>query len=574
VKRLAVKTAYFLRRRWNERRLAATFLPSAEALEAQRAANRPGDPLISLLVPLFDTPIEFLEELVASVKVQTYSAWELCLADGSVDGNPARADLLQELAAGDPRFRVTVLSTNLGISGNTNAAIDLARGPFLALLDHDDLLPPHALHEVAKAFRETGADFVYTDEACFIGTPRRLRSVHFKPDFAPDTLRGNNYLCHLSAFRATLLDRVGRLDPACDGSQDYDLVLRLTEKAERVVHIPKVCYFWRVHPGSVSSDLDVKPYALAAARRALDAHLERTGLSGRAVDSSVASTYRIVRPAEGTPLVSVIMISEAAGARSFEGADEARLRATTSLPNLEVLSFHAAEGETRSSALGRAVRASKGAYLVFLDPELEPRSPDWIGEMVGFARRPDVAAVGARLLCAGGKVFGAGLVVQPGPRVLHASRGDSALYDGYMSRSTYAVDVTAVPLECMMVRRDLYLATEGIRDFDGMDAAALDLCLQLTRPFKPERSTQATDTMRWVVCTPYVEFAFRGRHRHGRRGDAGELSGRPTEADIRRLVERWPDLATFHDPFYNPNLNAARADFTVRPPSSEPEVDE
>jgi hypothetical protein len=146
-----------------------------------------------------------------------------------------------------------------------------------------------------------------------------------------------------------------------------------------------------------------------------------------------------------------------------------------------------------------------------------------------------------------------------------------------MSRSTYAVDVTAVPLECMMVRRDLYLATEGIRDFDGMDAAALDLCLQLTRPFKPERSTQATDTVRWVVCTPYAEFAFPPREKKNRRGQDGTPRRRKvdlSEADIRRLVERWPDLATFHDPFYNPNLNAARADFTVRPPSSEPEVDE
>ena len=258
------------------RTMRADRFASAELLVRQ-AADQPAAPRISIVVPLYNTPQQFLVELLDSVQNQTYQNWELCLVDAGQDETVGQT--VAARAAEDPRIRYQKLEKNEGIAGNTNQGFALATGEFIALLDHDDILHPCALWYVAQAIAEQGADFVYTDEVTFDGDIDHLTVYHFKPDYMLDNLRSNNYICHLSVFSAKLLAAVGGDERAAfNGSQDYDLYLRLTEKAHKIVHIPHLLYYWRSSPTSVASNISAKTYCLEAAVKALYAHYERVGV--------------------------------------------------------------------------------------------------------------------------------------------------------------------------------------------------------------------------------------------------------------------------------------------------------
>ena len=249
-------------------------------LLVKQASHQPGGeagPKISIVVPLYNTPLNFLEELLDSVVNQTYRNWELCCVDAGQD--TAVGQHVQARAKADPRIRYQKLTENEGIAGNTNHGFELATGDYIALLDHDDILHPCALWYTAQAIVEQGADFVYTDEATFEGKVENVVLYHFKPDFMLDNLRSNNYICHLSVFSAALLAKVGGDERAeFNGSQDYDLYLRLTEQAKKVVHIPHLLYYWRSSPTSVASNISAKMYCLEAAMKALRAHYKRVGV--------------------------------------------------------------------------------------------------------------------------------------------------------------------------------------------------------------------------------------------------------------------------------------------------------
>ena len=251
-------------------------------LLVKQAADQPAAPLISIVVPLYNTPHDFLVELLDSVQNQTYQNWELCLVDAGQDETVGQT--VQARAAADPRIRYQKLEKNDGIAGNTNQGFALATGEFIALLDHDDILHPCALWYAAKAIAEQGADFVYTDEATFEGKVENVVLYHFKPDFMLDNLRSNNYICHLTLFSRRLMDAAGgpeRME--YNGSQDYDLYLRLTEQAEKIVHIPHLLYYWRSSPARVASNISAKTYCLEAAMKALRAHYDRMGVPVDAV---------------------------------------------------------------------------------------------------------------------------------------------------------------------------------------------------------------------------------------------------------------------------------------------------
>lgn len=218
-------------------------------MQEQRKTKFPRDIKFSILVPLYNTPEQFLREMIQSVLDQTYTNWELCLADGSDVNHKNVGNICSQYAKKDKRIRYRKLEKNLGISGNTNACIEMAAGDYIALFDHDDLLHPSALYENMKAICEKKADFIYTDENTFHDKPEDAYCPHFKPNFAPDTLRTNNYICHFTVFDKNLLKKTGNFRSCCDGSQDYDMVLRLTEQAKCVVHIPKILYYWRAHKG-------------------------------------------------------------------------------------------------------------------------------------------------------------------------------------------------------------------------------------------------------------------------------------------------------------------------------------
>jgi len=264
-------------------------------------------PLISVIVPVYNTDSTLLTEMIQSVLDQSYQKWELCLADGSDDQHDYVGGICQRYASQDARIKYSKLEKNLGISGNTNAAILMSNGDYIALLDNDDLLAQGALYEVALAINETGADFLYSDEATFNVKPSDSDSMHFKPDYSPDYLRALNYICHLSVIERKLADRVGLYDPAYDGSQDYDFTLRVTENAKKIHHISKPLYYWRIHAGSVADDISAKPYAYEAAKRAVESHLERIGLKGKVEYSRAVPAMRVIYQLEAHPLVSIII---------------------------------------------------------------------------------------------------------------------------------------------------------------------------------------------------------------------------------------------------------------------------
>ena len=367
--------------------------------------NFPKNIKFSILVPLYNTPKKFLIAMIRSVTSQTYSNWELCLADGSDSEHKYVEEICRKLSAVDNRIKYEKLEKNLGISENTNHCIKMSTGDYIALFDHDDLLHPSALFEVMKVICEEKADFIYTDENTFVKYPTQRIFTHYKPDFSPDTLRSYNYICHLSVFSKKLLDNVGYFNSKCDGSQDYDLILRLTEKAKKIVHIPKVLYFWRSHKASVASSIGAKPYVIQAAKTALKSHLDRVGLEGQIDNSSAASTYKINYKIKGNPKISII-IPNKDYIEDLDKCINSILRKTTydnyeiiivennsvnestfayydklkNYKNIKVVYWKYAFNYSAINNFG--VQYATGEYLILLNNDIEIISPHWIEEML------------------------------------------------------------------------------------------------------------------------------------------------------------------------------------------------
>ena len=287
--------------------------PTAEERKMQEETVFERMVKISILVPLYNTPKDFLNEMIQSVTTQTYGNWELCLADGSDKEHEFVGEICKEYAKNDKRIVYHKLEKNEGISGNTNACLQLATGEYIALFDHDDILHPSVLYEYVKVINEKNADYIYCDETTFKdGDINKMLTLHFKPDYAPDNLRANNYICHFSCFKRTLLDGTELFRTKFDGSQDHDMILRLTDMAENVVHVPKLMYYWRSHAGSVASGIDAKTYAIEAARGAIAEHLKKHGYehfkitSTRAFETIFKVTYQII----GNPKISIVIANK------------------------------------------------------------------------------------------------------------------------------------------------------------------------------------------------------------------------------------------------------------------------
>ena len=549
-------------------------LYTPEELEEQRRTKFDKDITFSILVPLYNTPDTFLKEMIQSVLDQTYAAWELCLADGSDDEHLGVGKICAQYAAKDSRIRYQKLEKNLGISGNTNACIDMAKGDYLALFDHDDLLHPAALYEMMKAICEQGADFVYTDENTFHKTPADAFCPHFKPDYAPDTLRANNYICHFTAFKHSLIDVVGKFRPECDGSQDFDMVLRLTEKAEKIVHIPKILYYWRAHAGSVADSVGAKPYVIEAAHRAVADHLERVGLKGEVLDTVVPSMYRIKYEIEGTPLVS-ILIPNYEYKETLETCLDSIYEKTT-YSNFEVIVI---ENNSKSQELfdyykeieakwdnlkvitwpsyfnysainNFGARHANGDYLLLLNNDVEIITPDWIQEMLMFAQRSDVGAVGAKLYYPDDTVQHAGLGLGLLTLAGHLHRNFDRNHPGYMGRLIYAQDLTAVTAACVMIRRDVWDEIGGLDETFEVAFNDVDMCMRI-------RQKEYL-----IVWTPFAELYHYESKSRGT--DEAPEKRQRFVGEVTRFQERWAAELKAGDPYYNPNFTLDKEDFSIR----------
>lgn len=512
-------------------------------------------PLLSVVVPVFRPSRWFLEDCVRSIVRQTYRNWELCLCDDG-SGDPDLTATLRELSAADPRVTAVALPVNGGISAATNRAVSEGTGTFVVMVDHDDVLEPTALAELASAIAsDEGVDVVYTDEDHLDGIERPCRPL-CKPDWDPDLLLTYPYLGHLLAVRRELLERIGGFRTEFDGSQDFDVMLRSTELARRVVHIPKILYHWRMVPGSAAGSPDAKPWAHDASRRALADTLTRRGIDGVVVPGPFAGAYHVRRTVHGSPSVSVIIPFRdqpsltAACLASLERGDSrwisevvlvdngstepetTHLRRTwEARPATRVLDY---PGSFNWSAINNlAASHCTGDMLLFLNNDIEATSDGWLEAMVELGQRPEVGAVGARLLYPDGAVQHAGVVLGMQGIATHIFQGMPPGRHGYMAWDQVVRAYSAVTAACLLVRREVFEEAGGFDEQLPVAFNDIDFCLRLGRLGYR------------TLYTPHAELIH---HESVSRGLSGYT------ADFQRFLSLWWGLLQEDDPAYNRNL--------------------
>ncbi|MCR4788500.1 MAG: glycosyltransferase family 2 protein [Lachnospiraceae bacterium] len=548
---------------------------------------------ISILVPLYNTPEAFLREMIDSVMYQTYAGWELCLADGSDDSHSYVASVVEEYIKKDEEIRkgkgidnarilYMKLPENKGISGNTNECLKMATGEYIGLFDHDDILHPSALYEYVKVINEKGADYIYCDETTFkSGNIDKMLTMHFKPDFAIDNLRANNYICHFSVFKKTLLDGDELFRSAFDGSQDHDMILRLTDRAKCIVHVPRLLYYWRCHEGSVASNIDAKPYAIKAAKDAVADHLMRHGYrhfkitSTRAFETIFKIRYEII----GTPLISIIIpnmdhpddlgrcissIIEKSTYDNYEiivvenGSTDPKIfdyyKTLENNEKVTVVTYNRPEGESfnYSKVNNYGATFAKGEYILLLNNDTEVITVNWLEELLMYAQRDDVACVGAKLYYPDKTIQHAGVVLGLGA---HRTAGHSHYMQhrdnlGYMGRLCYAQNVSAVTGACLMVRKALYDEIGGLGEDFAISLNDVDFCIRLREKGYLN------------VFTPFAELYH---YESASRGS--DLSGENAERYNREseyFRNKWKDVLEKGDPYYNPNFSLDRSDFALK----------
>lgn len=555
--------------------------PDAEEARRQRETKFDTDVTFSILVPLYNTPEKFLRQAIESVLAQTYEKWQLCLADGSDDAHEEVGRICREYAQADAAGRISYekLEKNEGISGNTNACLSMARGNYIALFDHDDVLHPSVLYEYMKAICGQNADYIYCDEATFHGNKSidDMITLHFKPDFAPDNLCANNYICHFSAFKRTLLDGTELFRSQFDGSQDHDMILRLTSRAEHVVHVPKLLYYWRSHAGSVASDINAKSYAIDAAKGAVADHLRRQGWENFEITSTKAfeTIFRIKYEIIGNPKISIIIpnkdhlddlkrcitsITEKSTYDNYEiivvennsVTDEifAYYEELKKNPDIHIVTY---EGDFNYSAINNlGERYAAGEYVLLLNNDTQVITLDWMEELLMYAQRSDVGAVGAKLYYEDNTIQHAGVVLGLGAHRTagHSHYRVSSNNLGYMGRLCYAQDVMAVTGACLMMRRSLFEELGGLDESFAVSLNDVDLCI---RAWKAGYLN---------VFTPFAELYHYESVSRGLddQGEKAQRYNRESEA----FRARWKELLDRGDPYYNPNFSLDRSDFALR----------
>ena len=549
-------------------------------LLVKQASHQPGGeagPKISIVVPLYNTPLNFLEELLDSVVNQTYRNWELCCVDAGQD--TAVGQHVQARAKADPRIRYQKLTENEGIAGNTNHGFELATGDYIALLDHDDILHPCALWYTAQAIVEQGADFVYTDEATFEGKVENVVLYHFKPDFMLDNLRSNNYICHLTTFSKVLMEQAGGGERAeYNGSQDYDLFLRLTEKAQKIAHIPHALYYWRSSPNSTASDISAKTYCIDAGIAALKAHYARCGV---AVDDVTLipgtpgyykTDYTMAHPGRVS-----ILIPTCDHIRDLETCVES-IYARTTYPDFEILLIENNSKEEQTfrsyermrkehpdtlkvltwqgkgfnySALNNfGAQYATGEYLLLLNNDTEVITPGWLEEMVMYAQQKRVGCVGAKLLYPDDTIQHAGVGFGIGGVAGHLHKYFPATSDGYMGRLNYVQDVYGDTAACLLIRKEIYDEVHGLDESYAVAFNDVDFCVRV-------REAGYTN-----VFTPFAQLYHYESKSRGME-DNPEKQKR-FQGEVLRFQARWGDLLAKGDPCTNPNFDIQREDFSLK----------
>lgn len=551
-------------------------LPDRNELEKQKKTSFGYRPKISFVVPLYKTPEKYLRRLTESFQEQTYSNWELCFSDGSGAQSPL-TELLKELTAKDNRIKYVSHEESLQISENTNSAIEIATGDFIAFADHDDELTPNALFECVKAINEKPQTLViYTDEDKMSMDGHKFFQPHFKPDYNPDLLCTVNYICHLFVVSRKVIEKVGGLRSEFDGAQDYDFVLRCVEavKDEEICHIPKILYHWRCHEDSTAENPESKLYAFEAGRRAVQAHYERTGIHAEVFKGEYLGLYRTKFIRDHDPLISIIIpnkdhiddlkrcmesIEQKSTYKNYEyiivennSTDSATFEYYKKLeaenPKVRMVYW---DGVFNYSAINNyGASFAKGEYLLLLNNDTEIINPDCLEELLGYCMRKDVGAVGARLYYEDNTIQHAGVVIGFGGIAGHCFVQQKRGTTGYCHRIICAQDYSAVTAACMMVKKSAFDAVGGLSEELAVAFNDIDFCMKLRK------------AEYLIVYNPYAELYHYESKSRGLE-DTPEKVARFNK-EIATFEKKWPEILENGDPYYNPNLTLKSQDFSLK----------
>lgn len=546
--------------------------PDEEELEKQKNTKFKINPKISIITPMYNTSVNFFEELVNNLINQTYSNWELCLADGS----PEQNDEIKLICEKDKRIKYKFLNVNKGIAGNTNEALDMISGDYIALLDHDDLLPIFSLYEVVKCINQNpDVEFIYTDEDKFETLGGKRYDPYFKSDFAPDTLRANNYICHFSIFKKELMDKLGGFRDEYNGAQDYDIFLRMSEETKNIVHIPKILYHWRVHSLSTAkSGGTAKPYAYEAGVKALKDHIKRLGLSGTVEHGNTLGTYKITYKVKENPKVSILIpnkdhistlkvclesIKKLTTYKNYEiviienNSEEEDTfdyyKKIDGSNNIKVVYFPEKEFNY-SKIINFGVRNSIGEYIIQLNNDTKLLTPDWLQEMIGFAQREDVGAVGVELFYPDNTIQHAGVIIGIGGVAGHVFKNLPKGIHGYFSKDAMIQNMSAVTAACIMTPRSMYDDVGFMNEKFKVAFNDVDFCLKIR------------ETKKLIVYNPYVQFIHYESKSRGFE-DTPEKIQR-FESEISRFRKKWKKILEKGDPYYNINLRLDNDQCAIR----------
>lgn len=543
-------------------------------LKEQRNTVFEKQPKISIVVPLYKTPEDYLKKMIASVEKQSYTNWELCLSDGSGADSPL-IDILNSYVEKDSRIKVVRNETPLQISDNTNKALEIATGDWIAFMDHDDALTPDALYECVKVINDDpDVDMIYSDEDKISMDDSEFFQPHFKSDFNIDMLRGTNYFCHLTVVKRELYEQAGNLRGEYDGAQDYDFVLRCVEHAQNVKHIARVLYHWRAHKDSTAENPESKLYAFEAGARAIQSHYDRIGIRAKVTSTKYLGIYKSKYEFDERPLVSIIIpnkdhiedldkcisaIEEKGTYKNLEyiivennSEKEETFAYYDSLqkknPKVKVVTW---DGPFNYSAINNyGVSFAKGEFYLFLNNDTEIINEDCIEELLGYCLRPDVGAVGARLFYEDGTIQHAGVVVGMQGVAGHESAGEPHESPGYFGRAIIAHDCSAVTAACVMVKKEVF---EEVSGFDPELAVAfndIDFCLKVRKAGY------------LIIYNPYAELYHYESKSRGQEDTEEKI--RRFQREIEIFHEKWYDFLLKGDPYYNPNLTLTETNFGLR----------
>lgn len=536
------------------------------------------NPKISIITPVYNVDNVWLEKAIFSVTNQIYENWELCLVDDASKREHIKI-ILNDCQKRDNRIKIKFLRENQGISGASNEALSLAGGDFVGLLDHDDELAVNALFEVVRLLQvHNDANMIYSDEDK-IDTQNRLSEPYFKPDWSPDLFLSNMYTCHFGVFRKKIVEEIGGFRKGFEGSQDYDLVLRFTEKTDKIYHIPKVLYHWRKIPNSTAVKYDIKSYADINAVKAIEDTLKRRKIIGKVLQGIFLCSFRVKRDIIYIPKVSIIIptkdcmddlrkciksIEERTDYKNYDiiivdnnSKDNHAieyLQTISKTPNIRLLKY---EKPFNYSAINNfAAKNSKCEYLLFLNNDTEIISEEWITSMLEHAQRKEVGAVGCKLLYRNNSIQHAGLILGiTGKRGQLGVAGHSHKHlpnseIGYFGRPHIIHNLSAVTGACVMIRKDVFEEVGGFNEQLVVAFNDVDLCLRIR------------EKGYLIVYTPY---AMLYHHESLSRGyEDNPKKQERFSKEVKYMRERWGEVIDKGDPYYNPNLSLNYEDFRIK----------